>query len=191
MADREYLRDKLHIANRRLTRQRQLVLEMLEKSADHLDVDGLHRRLKARGTNISVATVYRTLAVLKEMGLVEEHQFGEDHSHFEIAHASPHYHFVCHSCGRVLEFGVSQVMRVARRLSQREGLHITNVHLFVSGYCAECRQDEPKERVQDISRRLAGPRSSREQPGDARAVVNFRSQRGNTHARSDTGNSTP
>jgi Fe2+ or Zn2+ uptake regulation protein len=139
MTDKEHLRDKLHTANRRMTRQRQLVLDTLEKSHEHPDVDSLYKQVKAREPNISLATVYRTLTVLKEMGLIEEHRFGENHSHFEVAHAAPHYHFTCLKCGRVLEFESPQVMQVARQLSKREGLHITGAHLFLSGYCARCR----------------------------------------------------
>ena len=138
MADNEHLRDKLHTTNRRMTRQRQLVFDALEHCHDHLDVESLYLRIKAQDPNISLATVYRTLAVLKEMGLVEEHQFGEDHSHFEVAHPTPHYHFTCIKCKQVLEFDAPQVMEAARRLSEREGLHITDAHLFLSGYCAKC-----------------------------------------------------
>lgn len=145
MTDKEQLREKLHTANRRMTRQRQLVLDALETSHDHADVESLYQRIKARDPNISMATVYRTLAVLKEMGLVEEHQFGEDHSHFEIAHDAPHYHFTCLKCGQVLEFEAPQVMQAARQLSEREGLRVTDAHLFLSGYCARCRQDESSE----------------------------------------------
>ena len=141
MADNEHLRDKLHTTNRRMTRQRQLVFDALEHCHDHLDVESLYLRIKAQDPNISLATVYRTLAVLKEMGLVEEHQFGEDHSHFEVAHPAPHYHFTCLKCKQVLEFDAPQVMEAARRLSEQEGLHITDAHLFLSGYCAKCRNN--------------------------------------------------
>ena len=139
MTDNEHLRDKLHTTNRRMTRQRQLVFDTLQHSHDHLDVESLYQRTKAHDSNISLATVYRTLAVLKKMGLVEEHQFGEDHSHFEVAHPAPHYHFTCLKCKQVLEFDAPQVMEAARRLSEQEGLHITDAHLFLSGYCSKCR----------------------------------------------------
>lgn len=140
MADNEQLRDKLHTTHRRMTRQRQLVFDALEHCRDHLDVESLYQRIKAQDSGISLATVYRTLGMLKEMGLVEEHQFGEDHSHFEVAHPAPHYHFTCLKCRQVLEFDAPQVMDAARQLSEREGLYITDAHLFLSGYCAKCRE---------------------------------------------------
>ena len=141
MTDKEHLRDKLHTTNRRMTRQRQSVFDTLEHSHDHLDVESLYQRIRAQDSNVSLATVYRTMAVLKEMGLVEEHQFGENHSHFEVAHPAPHYHFTCQKCRHVLEFDAPQVMEAARRLSEREGLYITDAHLFLSGYCAKCRNN--------------------------------------------------
>jgi len=141
MAQEERLREALHASGRKLTRQRRLVMEVLEESKEHLDAETLHDRARARDPNISLATVYRTLAVLKEVGLVEEHRLGEGHGHFEAVQEDPHYHFTCLKCGRVVEFDAPQVMGVVHELSEQEGLRITNVHLFLSGYCAQCQQE--------------------------------------------------
>jgi Fe2+ or Zn2+ uptake regulation protein len=138
----ESLRETLHTSGRRLTRQRRLVLEVLESSQEHLDAEGLHARAKALQPNISLATVYRTLQILKEMGLVEEHQFGEGHAHFETTQETPHYHFTCCECGRVIEFDAPQMVDVLRRLSKQKGLQVTGAHLLVTGRCAQCREEE-------------------------------------------------
>jgi Fe2+ or Zn2+ uptake regulation protein len=124
-----------------LTRQRQLVLDVLTESDEHLDAEGVHDRAKTRDPNIGLATVYRTLALLKEIGLVEEHRLGEDHAHFEAVQDEPHYHFTCIRCGHVLEFDAPEVAQVVRELKEREGLEIDSVHLFLSGYCQACQQD--------------------------------------------------
>jgi len=134
----EELGNSLRSSGLRLTRQRQLIMEVLQDSQEHLDADMLHTKAKARDPNISLATVYRTLAVLKEMGLVEEHSLGEDHAHFEAVQGEPHYHFTCLACGQVIEFDAPQVMELVDKLSRREKLEITDVHLFISGYCAQC-----------------------------------------------------
>lgn len=141
------IRDKtlseiLHTSGRRLTRQRRLVLEVLESSQEHLDAESLHDRAKALQPNISLATVYRTLQILKEMGLVEEHQFGEGHAHFETIQETPHYHFTCSECGRVIEFDAPQIVDVLQRLSKQKGLQVTGVHLLVTGRCTQCRKEE-------------------------------------------------
>lgn len=125
---------------RRLTRQRQLVLEVLEESREHPDAETVYQRAKARNARIGLATVYRTLALLKEVGLVDEYRFGENHSHFEAVQSDrPHYHFTCIQCGRVIEFHSPQVMNMANQLCESEGLQVLEVHLLFSGYCAQCR----------------------------------------------------
>jgi Fur family ferric uptake transcriptional regulator len=133
------LRDAFRATGRRLTSQRRLILEVLEESDVHLDAETLFVRAKARDPEISLATVYRTLAVLKELGLVEEHTLGEEHGHFEAVRNGPHYHFACLRCGKVIEFDAPEVARVARRLGEREGVRVTDAHLNLSGYCAACR----------------------------------------------------
>jgi Fur family ferric uptake transcriptional regulator len=123
----------------RLTRQRQLVLDILQEAKGHLDADTLYRKAKNRNPKIGLATVYRSLALLREANLVQEHRLGENHSHFEPAGGSLHHHFTCLKCGRVLEFRSPQVMQAARALGRRKGLQISEVSLDVKGYCAACR----------------------------------------------------
>jgi Fe2+ or Zn2+ uptake regulation protein len=140
MAPAKSLIESLRVSGRRVTRQRQLVMRVLQDNPGHLEVEAVYALAKASDPNISLPTVYRTLAVLKEMGLVEDHALGEDHAHFEAAPETPHYHFTCQKCGRVIEFDAPQVMQVAQALSEREGLQVTKAHLLLSGYCAKCRK---------------------------------------------------
>jgi Fe2+ or Zn2+ uptake regulation protein len=137
----DHLRDTFRATGRRLTSQRRLILGVLEESGGHFDAETLFVEARDRDPDISLATVYRTLAVLKEMGLVEEHRLGEEHGHYEAVQGKPHYHFTCLECGRVIEFDTPLVARIERELSAREGVRITSTHLHVSGYCAQC-QDE-------------------------------------------------
>ena len=151
MNDREdYLRDVFRAAGRRLTSQRRLILEVLHESSMHLDADGLYDQVKLHDPDISLATVYRTLAVLKEMGLVEEHRLGEEHGHYELVHDRPHYHFTCLGCGKVKEFDTPLVAQIRRELSEREGVRVTRAHLHLSGYCARCQaQQESGGQLED------------------------------------------
>ena len=139
MTQADRLAESLHTSGRRLTRQRRLVMQVLQDNPGHLDVERVYALAKARDPNISLPTVYRTLAVLKEMGFVEGHTLGEDHTHFEAVPETPHYHFTCVRCGLVVEFDAPQVVQAVRALSEREGLQVTDVHLLLSGYCAQCR----------------------------------------------------
>ena len=139
MAQSKSLTESLHSNGRRVTRQRRLVMQVLQENPGHLEVEAVHSLAKESDPKISLATVYRTLAVLKEMGMVKDHALGESHAHFEAAPETPHYHFTCQKCGRVVEFDAPQVKQVVHTLSRREGLQVTDVHLFLSGYCAKCR----------------------------------------------------
>ena len=135
----DHLRDVFRSEGRRLTSQRRLILRVLEESEKHLDAESLYDRVKVQDPDVSLATVYRTLTLFREMGLVEEQGLGEGHSHYEAARGRPHYHFVCSGCDRVIEFDTPWVMRIARELAGQEGVQVTGAHLRMSGYCAWCQ----------------------------------------------------
>lgn len=137
---RDELREAFREVGRRLTSQRCLILDVLKESEEHLDAEAIHDRAKERSIDLSLATVYRTLALLKEMGLVEEHHLGEGHSHYEAVQEEPHYHFTCRRCGRVIEFDAPLVAKIERELCEREGVEVTNAHLHLTGYCEDCQE---------------------------------------------------
>lgn len=139
MEDKEHLRIALHATNQRLTRQRLLILEVLEKSGQHLDAEGLYQYAQERDPKISMATVYRTLALFKEIGLVQDDRLGENHAHFEKVTGNPHHHFTCLKCGRVVEFASPEVETIVQRLSLGLGIQITEASLSLVGYCDKCR----------------------------------------------------
>lgn len=133
------MQDTFRAAGRRLTSQRRLILEVLRESDEHLDAEALYDWVKRCDPEISLATVYRTLAVLKEMGLVEEHRLGEEHGHYEAVRDEPHYHFTCLGCGKVIEFDTPLAAQIRQELGEQEGVCITSTHLHLSGYCAQCK----------------------------------------------------
>jgi Fe2+ or Zn2+ uptake regulation protein len=124
----------------RLTPQRRLVLEIVTASQDHLDAESIYLQAKQRDDRISLATVYRSLALLKEIGLIVEHSLGEDHAHFESAQTSPHYHFTCERCGRVVEFSAPEIENILKNLCVEKKLEVNEVHFFITGVCQICQQ---------------------------------------------------
>ena len=123
----------------RLTHQRRLVLEIIENSQEHPDAEAILLQARARDARISLATVYRALAFVKEAGLIQEHSLGQGHGHFEAAQSAPHYHFTCKQCGRVIEFSAPEVIQIVHGLGEERGLQVTDVHLLLSGICDRCR----------------------------------------------------
>lgn len=142
------LKEAFRASGRRWTSQRQVVLDVLESASEHLDADMVYTRAKMHDPDISLATIYRTLAILKEMGLVEEHRLGEEHCHYEPVGDGPHYHFTCVDCGEVVEFDAPLVEQIKQEFLQKRGGRINSTHLYMSGYCARCwrrRQEETGE----------------------------------------------
>jgi Fe2+ or Zn2+ uptake regulation protein len=142
MTGKENFGDMLHSGGKRLTKQRQLVLDVLRESEEHMDAEAVYARATARDPQISLATIYRTLALLKEVGLVEENRLGEEHAHFEAAHNTPHYHFTCLKCGQVVEFDTPQVQEAIQAFCVGEKIQIVGVQLLINGYCQHCQRNE-------------------------------------------------
>jgi Fe2+ or Zn2+ uptake regulation protein len=142
MNDKDKFIRLIHAKGLRATRQRLLVLEELGKSQDHLDAVAIHQRVRAQDKRIGLATVYRTLALLKELGLIQEHRLGEEHSHYEITRETLHYHFACTQCGRVIEFEAPEVTEATIRLQSEEGVQINEIHLLVHGRCKTCQHNQ-------------------------------------------------
>src|ERR687888_229123 len=101
---RDLARDALRSEGHRMTQQRDVLLDVIETSGAHLDADGLYQLARRRDNRISLSTVYRTLALLKQHNLVDELHLSEEHHHYEAKSARQHYHLLCTECGAVEEF---------------------------------------------------------------------------------------
>jgi Fur family transcriptional regulator, ferric uptake regulator len=129
----------LHKSGRRMTGQRKLLLELIQAQSGHLDAHELHRLAQQRDPEISLATVYRTLAVLRDLGLVAELHLGEEHHHYELKPQAMHHHLVCAGCGEVIEFRSSLADKLQRAVAREHDFEITEVQVDLVGYCAKCR----------------------------------------------------
>jgi len=124
----------------RRTAQRELLLELIREADGHLDADELYRQARQRQPSLSLSTVYRSLRLFKEMGLVEEHQLRGDRRHYETTPQTGHHHLVCLGCGRVIEFRCPLTGRLKERFAQEQGFEVTEAEVRLAGYCAECRK---------------------------------------------------
>ena len=127
-------------SGKRATTQRQLLLEIIREAGGHLDADELYRQARQRQPALSLSTVYRSLRLFKELGLVEEHQFDTARRHYEVKFGIRHHHFVCLGCGRVFEFQCPSAERLKSRLGREKGFKVTDAEVYLVGYCPECQQ---------------------------------------------------
>jgi len=125
--------------NRRSTEQRGLIREILQHTDRHLDADEVYQLARQRSSSISLSTVYRSLQLFKEQGLVAEHQFGS-RRYYEPAPRAKHHHLVCLGCGQVFEFKCPSTERLKSTISNQEGFRVTDAEVRLSGYCPECQE---------------------------------------------------
>ena len=132
-----------YLRERRLpvTRQRLEVAEALGRVADHPSVERIHRDLLQRGVQVGTATVYRTIDLLVESGLVRQHDFGEGYRRFEAAPERMHHeHLICQRCGRVVEFTNERLERMLEMVADEMDFLHRRHRVEIYGLCPECRR---------------------------------------------------
>jgi Fur family ferric uptake transcriptional regulator len=136
------IQDSLRQRGVRLTRQRRLLLELIDRSGMHLDAESLYRMAREKDAKLNRVTVYRTLKLLKEGGLVDEldlaHFQGDQH-YYETRLKQEHAHIICLRCGRVEEFFGEELKILRSQVESQFGFEIRFARTEVGGYCAHCR----------------------------------------------------
>ncbi len=123
-----------------VTAQRVAIAEVLFNADRHLSAEEVAAELNGRGNKVGTATVYRTIDVLLESGLVVERDFGEGFRRFETARDVPqHEHLICTGCGRVEEFRDDRIDRIAGELAASRGFTRERHRLVIYGLCRSCR----------------------------------------------------
>jgi Fur family transcriptional regulator, peroxide stress response regulator len=125
----------------RITPQRHAVLEYLIKSMTHPTADEIYKALEGKFPNMSVATVYNNLRVFREIGLVRELTYGDSSSRFDF-NKTEHYHVICNSCGKIVDFHYPRLEEVESLAEQITGFEVTNHRLEVYGTCEKCKKEQ-------------------------------------------------
>lgn len=129
----------------RLTRQRELLFGLIHNSHTHLHAEQLYDLAREKDPKINRVTVYRTLKVLKEQGLVDEldlmHYDGEHH-YYETRLKREHAHIVCMGCGAVVEYFGEPLQQIKEQINTQFGFKVDIVRTEVGGYCADCQQGD-------------------------------------------------
>lgn len=122
-----------------MTGQRRVIARVLSDAVDHPDVEELYRRSAALDGRISVATVYRTVRLLEEKGILERRDFGGGRARYEPSEHGPHHHLIDVDTGRVIEFEDPEHERVLQAIAQRLGFDLVSQRLELFGRRHEVR----------------------------------------------------
>ncbi len=117
----------------RLTGQRKAVVSALEKSTDHPSVEELHKRAIRLDPNVSIATVYRTVKLLEEIGMIERHEFGDGRARFEDADREHHDHLININSGEVIEFIDPEIEKLQHQIAERLGYKLIGHRMELYG----------------------------------------------------------
>ena len=122
----------------RLTPQRMMVVEAIEGSADHISAEEIHAIARTRYPYLNISTVYRTLDLLKEKGLVAETDLGGGRFVYHPAGKAHHHHLVCRTCGGVTDIDASVFDRLRDDIRDKYGFDAEFEHIAVFGTCKDC-----------------------------------------------------
>ncbi len=159
----------------RLTRQRQILLNLIDKSGQHLDAESLYHLARKEDPKLNRVTVYRTLKLLKQGGLVDEldlMHFGGDQHFYETRLKQEHAHVICLRCGKVEEFFGEPLQKLRSQVEDHFGFEIVLARTEIGGYCAHCqalRALEMSEAAQQHQQAQAAEDTAR--PARKRAVT--------------------
>ncbi len=125
----------------RMTLQRQIILDVIDRSREHLTADDITAQAQRLDRSLNPSTVYRTLTLLKERGLIKSRYYDQD-SHREVFEPTPkieHYHFTCLRCDKVIEFESKHVPALRAQLQNEFGVEVQTACLCLTGLCEKCR----------------------------------------------------
>jgi len=113
----------------KMTEQRRVIARVLSESADHPDVEAVHRRAAAIDPKISIATVYRTVRLFQEASILERHDFGDGRARYEEAPTEHHDHLIDLQSGKVIEFRNEAIEKLQREVASRLGYKLVDHRL--------------------------------------------------------------
>ena len=125
-----------------MTTQRRLLLELIQQSDGHIDARELYRRASSKGEFISPATIYRSLNLFKQLGLVDERRLGKVRCYYEIKRSSDHQHLVCNCCGKIIEIESPLIRKLVNKVQNEYGFNVTKVEFYLEGYCEQCNDQD-------------------------------------------------
>jgi Fur family transcriptional regulator, ferric uptake regulator len=122
-----------HEKGLRITEQRRVIARVLSESEDHPDVESLHARSSAIDPGISIATVYRTVRLFEEAGILDRHDFGDGRARYEAAPEAHHDHLIDVETGRVIEFVDPELESLQKQIAEKLGFRLVDHRMELYG----------------------------------------------------------
>lgn len=132
--------ERLKLSGHRITPQRVAVIKAICVDDGHPSVDAIYHMVRAEFPMTSLATVYKTIGIMKEMGEVLELEFSREANRYDGRRPFPHPHVICTDCGRIMDPDVDGIERVTRQIMEATGFDIDTHRLDFYGRCPRCRQ---------------------------------------------------
>lgn len=124
----------------RLTPQRHLILSVIQEADEHLSIDQIVERVQTRNPYVSLSTVYRTLELLRELGVVRENHLSGEQPRYEAAGGTAHHHLVCRRCRAVIHLDNALLGDLNEKLQEQYHFQNITLDLVAAGYCETCWQ---------------------------------------------------
>jgi Fur family ferric uptake transcriptional regulator len=128
----------------KMTEQRRVIARVLSEAHDHPDVEAVHRRATAIDPNISIATVYRTVRLFEEAGILAKHDFGDGRARYEETPEEHHDHLIDIQSGKVVEFHNDEIEDLQRRIAEKAGYKLVGHRLELYGVPLDGKTDRQK-----------------------------------------------
>lgn len=139
------LHQSLRKRGHRITSQRETILQIFREQphGTHLSADELYGALLERGSQVSLATAYRTLKLLSSFGLLRELDFAEGHKHYELKQSNvPHQHIICIACNTTIEFEDHFLDEAGQKIGSYYNFEVVDAQFKIFGLCPKCKQPD-------------------------------------------------
>jgi len=126
----------------KITKQRKQILDFILKTKGHFEIEDLVYKMKKKNKDVSRATIYRTISLLKELGFVEEVIKYDNKTIYEIAGKGHHDHLICIKCGKIIEFEDKNIEKLQNKICKKYNFKPIYHRLEIFGICEECQKGE-------------------------------------------------
>lgn len=130
------------------TPQRELILAVIKQCTKPVNARDLYQVVSKKDASVSLATIYRSLALFKKLGLINEHRLGNSCWCYEVKKSFEHQHIMCRQCGQVIEFESPLIIEMINQLQTEQGFQIERVEVCIQGICRTCH-NQPTLKVEE------------------------------------------